>query len=332
MSRSRGAERAACQALRDAGFGASAAASAKAAASKRQPRQATRPRSAAAREVEPAVRADASCAPQRGDGDHQRDGGGIGSRSEPEAARARERGRPRRERRAVADDAGGARAGIGRTGAGSAARGASAARSRAGGASGAASIERATIAPKTAASISELLASRLAPCRPVAGRFAARPKAGERAAALGVHGDPAHVIVLRRPNRDRLARRIDAGRAAGRGDDREARREPRPDRRARVEEDAPALRALAAMARATTSRGASSAPGTSGHEPLAGIVDQDRAFAAHRLADQRHRIGARRRARSGGTARTPCRRVSRRRAPQARGPGRSCRAGWCCRS
>ena len=56
---------------------------------------------------------------------------------------------------------------IGRTAAGSGAGGAARLRSGAGERVGAPSIDRATIAPNTAASVSELLASRLAPCSPV---------------------------------------------------------------------------------------------------------------------------------------------------------------------
>src|SRR5208337_2160018 len=56
---------------------------------------------------------------------------------------------------------------IGRTAAGSGAGGCATPRAGVAGRAGAPSIERATIAPNTAASLSELLAKRLAPCNPV---------------------------------------------------------------------------------------------------------------------------------------------------------------------
>ena len=71
---------------------------------------------------------------------------------------------------------------------------------------------------------------------PSRGRFAAGPEPRDRAPPLGVHGDPAHVIVLRRPHRDRLARRIDARGVTSRSDSREARGEFFANRGARVEE------------------------------------------------------------------------------------------------
>ena len=93
----------------------------------------------------------------------------AGSAAGPSPKRRGLRARPTaaRERRAVAGDAGGARDRIGRTGAGSAGGGASAARSRAGRARRRALDRAGDDRAKTAASVSELLASRFAPWRPV---------------------------------------------------------------------------------------------------------------------------------------------------------------------
>ena len=67
-------------------------------------------------------------------------------------------------------------------------------------------------AAKTTASSSEFEARRLAPCAPVEATSPAGPQAVERGAAVRVHRDAAHVIVRGRRDRDRLRRRIDAGR------------------------------------------------------------------------------------------------------------------------
>ena len=104
-----------------------------------------------------------------------------------------------------------------------------------------------------------------------------------------VRRDAAHMIVLSGLDRDRLARRVDAGRAAGRRDDRKARRELSADRFARVEKHTMALRSPPPDgARDDVARRQFRA-GRIEHEPLAAFVDQRRARAAHRLADERHR-------------------------------------------
>ena len=83
-------------------------------------------------------------------------------------------------------------------------------------------------------------------------------------------------------------------------------------------------------ARATTSRGASSPPGTPAMKRVPGLVDQRRALATHRFADQASADALRHRARSGGTGRTPGRPRRPRPAPRSRGPGQTIPVGsWC---
>ena len=72
--------------------------------------------------------------------------------------------------------------------------------------------------------------------------LAAGPQALDGAAALGVHGDAAHVVVHRGTHGDRLARGIDAGGPAARGDAGEMSCEVRAERRPGIEEDAMAGR------------------------------------------------------------------------------------------
>ena len=79
--------------------------------------------------------------------------------------------------------------------------------------------------------------------------LAARPEASYRTATLSIHRNATHVIVLRWTHRDRLARWIDAGPKARRGDSRKARLETRADCRARVEKHTPAVGVLAQIAR-----------------------------------------------------------------------------------
>jgi len=154
---------------------------------------------------------------------------------------------------------------------------------------GAPSMDLAIAAANTAASARELLARRFAPCRPVDAAFAAGPEAGDRRPPLSVHGDAAHVVVLRGPDGDRLARRIDAGRPAGRRNGGEARGEAVAKRAPRVEKHALALGSPPPdRSRDGVSRGKLRS-GRLNHEPVAGAVDQDGAFAAHRLADERRR-------------------------------------------
>ena len=150
-------------------------------------------------------------------------------------------------------------------------------------------------APHTpTASSSEFEARRLAPCTPVEATSPAAHKPGERGAAVGVGRDAAHVVVRGRRDRDQLARRIDAGARAVCGHGGKSLGECRADRRAGIEERAaPGLRSRRTRARATISRGASSASGwIAQHEALAALVDQHRAFAAQRFGRERRRIAA----------------------------------------
>jgi hypothetical protein len=120
--------------------------------------------------------------------------------------------------------------------------------------------------------------------------LAARPQAVDRAATPGVHGDAAHVVVHGGPHRDRLDRRIDTGSAAARGYAGEVPGEVRPQRLARIEEDAMAGGDVSGHgARDDVARLELGATMTR-HEPAAGFIHQHRALAAHRLADQRHGI------------------------------------------
>ena len=68
--------------------------------------------------------------------------------------------------------------------------------------------------------------------------LATGPQALDRAAALGVLGDAAHVVVHRRSHGDRLAHGIDAGSAAARRDAGKMPGEVRAQRRPGIEEDA----------------------------------------------------------------------------------------------
>ena len=80
--------------------------------------------------------------------------------------------------------------------------------------------------------------------------------------------------------------------AALRGDHWKPLRKTRPEGASRIEKHAPAIgdagpdRARHHVARLEL------AAAVARHEPFAGVVDQDRAFAAHRLAHQRHRVEA----------------------------------------
>ena len=126
--------------------------------------------------------------------------------------------------------------------------------------------------------------------QPSGGDLAAGPQARHGAAPATIHLDPAHVVVRGRTHRDRLRGGIDPA-PAQRGNGREAVRKGRPQRIPRVEEHPTTLPATSAkMARATTSRGASSRPGTSAMKRSPVLVDQHRALAAQRLGREGHRI------------------------------------------
>ena len=189
-----------------------------------------------------------------------------------------------------------------------------------------------TRAPKTSASSSELLASRLAPCTPVDATSPQAHRPGSVVRPQRVHGDAAHVVVRRRRHRHQLDARVDA-RRAGRSRRRSgsapgSARRPRRGRRGRP---GGRRRAGARCARATTSRGASSASGCSAsmkRSPRSST--SSRAFAAQRLGEQRQRVGV-----DGERGRMELHELevdqrARRRARRARGRRRSPRAGWWC--
>src|SRR4029077_15909751 len=78
--------------------------------------------------------------------------------------------------------------------------------------------------------------------QPGAADFTAGPEALHRAAAFDINGDAAHVVVSRRPHRDRIGRGIDPGHFAERADHRIAPRKILSGMGPRVEEDAMSLR------------------------------------------------------------------------------------------
>ena len=82
------------------------------------------------------------------------------------------------------------------------------------------------------------------------------PQAVHRAAAFAVHGDAAHVIVRRGPDRNRIGRGIDPGHPAERADDGIALRKILARMFPRVEENAMSLRRGGAIPRARRCRAA----------------------------------------------------------------------------
>ena len=122
------------------------------------------------------------------------------------------------------------------------------------------------------------------------GHLAAGPEPGDRAPARGVHRDAAHVEVRRRHHRDRLPGRVEPGPRQAAVMRREARAKAGPSAsRASRKTRCPGCDRRQTRARHHV-RGASSAPGMSARKRSPGLVDQHRAFAAHRLADQRQRV------------------------------------------
>ena len=119
--------------------------------------------------------------------------------------------------------------------------------------------------------------------------FAAGPQAVHRAAAFDIHRYPAHVIVHSRPDRNRISRGIDPCHFAERGNDGIAFCKFRPRMFPRVEEDAMSFRAAAPDRARDDVAGRKFGAGLVRHEALPGVVDQDRAVAAHGFGHQRHR-------------------------------------------
>ena len=168
-----------------------------------------------------------------------------------------------------------------------------------------------------------------------AGRLAAGVQARHRGPSVQVGGDPAGGVVRGRRDRDQL--RVTGSMPArsgwpgwsGTGPATSRRRSAgRPARRARR----PVSRIRRRIALATTSRGARSASSCwPCMNRLPSSIDQERALAADRLADQRLLAGRRRRparARSGGTGRTPGRGPPRRPAAPRPPRPRWRPAGW----
>ena len=125
--------------------------------------------------------------------------------------------------------------------------------------------------------------------QPGAADFAAGPEAIHGAAALGIHGNPTHVVVHRWPHRNRIGGGIDPGHFAERRDDRITFGEIRSRMGPRIEEDAMSLSAAVPdCARNDVARRQFGA-GLVRHEALASFVDQGGAIAAHGLGHQRHR-------------------------------------------
>ena len=189
--------------------------------------------------------------------------------------------------------------------------------------------------PAISASVSELDASRLAPCTPGAGRLADRVQAGHAGPAVQVGPDPAAGVVRARRDRDGLGDRVDAplpARARSRSGTRVS-SAPGPGRWRPATGDRPGRRRgpSAAASRPRRRRaGPGRRAGARPPSPAAGRVDQHRARAAQGLGDQRA-LAARRcpaRARSGETARTPRRAARPRPARPAPGRRRSRRPGW----
>ena len=147
----------------------------------------------------------------------------------------------------------------------------------------------ATHCAQTIASISELLASRLAPCSPVRLTSPQAHRPFTVLTAFDIHRNPAHVIVRRRPDRYRIGRGIDPCHLAERGNDGKAFCEFRSRMFPRVEEHAMSLRAAMPDRARDDVAGREFGAGLVRHEALAGVVDQDRAVAAHGLGHQRHR-------------------------------------------
>ncbi len=126
------------------------------------------------------------------------------------------------------------------------------------------------------------------------GDLAAGPQAGDGRPAARRHRHPAHVVVSRRPDRDRLPGRIEPGGVTDRGDGREAPRETAAERDPGIEKHFLPRGDLPPDGAGDHVPGCQLGAGHVGHEALAAAVDQDGAFAPDRLRGQRHRIGAQR--------------------------------------
>src|SRR5262245_4549349 len=123
------------------------------------------------------------------------------------------------------------------------------------------------------------------------GHFARGPQAIERGAAACVSADPAHVVVRGRRHWNEHAHWVDAGRHAACVDGGKARGKALADCRARVEKRAAPGSNLREYATCDDIAWRQIAVGMNRqHEPLAGAVDQNGAFAPQGLARERCRI------------------------------------------
>jgi hypothetical protein len=119
--------------------------------------------------------------------------------------------------------------------------------------------------------------------------FAAGPKTIDRAAAFGIHGDSAHVVVHRGPNRNWIGRRIDPGHFAERRNHGIAFGKLHSRMRSRVEENTMSFGAAMPDCARDDVAGRQFGAGLVRHETQPGFVDQGGAVAAHSLGHQRHR-------------------------------------------
>ena len=148
-------------------------------------------------------------------------------------------------------------------------------------------------APNTSPSSSELLASRLAPWTPVQATSPAANSPGTEVRPVEVGLDAAHHVVRGRADRNRIARQVEPGGAAGLGDRAGSARAPSSRRGAASDRNTG--RPVRASSRTMRARHAVARREVAGrlvarHERLAVGVDQPGAFAAQRLRQQEARL------------------------------------------
>ena len=131
--------------------------------------------------------------------------------------------------------------------------------------------------------------------------LAASPETLDRCAPAKIDRDAAHVIMRRRADWNRFGDRIDSGRVAKAGDRRKAARENRGPARPARREKPGALRHVPPDCPGNNIARCKLGAGHAGHEAMASLVDEDRPFAAHGLADELKRKRTRYRARSDET-------------------------------
>jgi hypothetical protein len=128
--------------------------------------------------------------------------------------------------------------------------------------------------------------------QPGGGCFTASPKPINRTASRFINCNAPHVVVSRRPYRDGLDRRVEPGGAAPGSDTWEALAKARAKCRAGIDEDAMSFGEV--PPNGAGNHIARFKVGTTAicHDPLSCFVDEHGALAAHRLANQWHRIEA----------------------------------------